>query len=241
MKENMRTVIIGGSSGIGLAAAKAILSEGGSVILAGRSLDRLKAARNGLGAERVDVFSVDVGERSQVAALFAHAGRIDHVVVTAASLAYGPVGSLSESDFMKGVRSKLLGSFFIAQEGATRIEPGGSLTFTTGIAARRPMRGGSVAAMVNAGLEGLVRALAVEFSPLRVNAVSPGWTDTPIWDGMAAITPEKKQELFSQMGSKLLTGRIGKADDIAEAILYLMRNRFTTGTVLNVDGGHQLV
>lgn len=241
MNQTARTVIIGGSSGMGLATAKLLLEEGGEVLLAGRSRERLEAARNALGGTNVDVFPVDIGKKAEVASLFAHAGQIDHVVVTAATLAYGPVGQLSESDFMRGVSSKLLGPLFVAQEGAPRIKPGGSLTFTTGIAAWRPMRGGSVAATVNAGLEGLVRALAIEYSPLRVNAVSPGWTDTPIWNGLGTITPEKKQELFSQMEKKLLTGRIGCSEDIAEAIVFLMRNRFTTGSVLNVDGGHPLV
>jgi NAD(P)-dependent dehydrogenase (short-subunit alcohol dehydrogenase family) len=103
------------------------------------------------------------------------------------------------------------------------------------------MRGGSAAAAINSGLEGLVRALAIELAPLRVNAVSPGWTDTAIWDRMAGMTPERKKEAFATMAARLPTGRVGRAEDIAEALVFLMNSEFSTGTVLDVDGGHRLV
>jgi NAD(P)-dependent dehydrogenase (short-subunit alcohol dehydrogenase family) len=177
--------------------------------------------------------------RSQVAALFARVDHVDHVVVTAADIPYAPVVQLTEGDVMKAVRSKLLGPLFVAQECATRIDPAGSITFTSGIAARRPMRGGSTAATVNSGLEGLVRALAIELAPVRVNAVSPGWTDTPIWEAMT--TPERKREMLNRMATQLPVGRIGRVEDIAETVLYLMKNRFSTGTVVDVDGGHRLM
>jgi NAD(P)-dependent dehydrogenase (short-subunit alcohol dehydrogenase family) len=74
-----------------------------------------------------------------------------------------------------------------------------------------------------------------------VNAVSPGWTDTPIWDGMAGMTHQRKQEAFAAMSARLLTGRIGRAEDIAEAVVFLMKSEFSTGAVLDVDGGHRLV
>lgn len=142
---------------------------------------------------------------------------------------------------MRAVRSKLLGPLFVAQESAAHLSPGGSITFTTGIAARRPMRGGSAAAALNSGLEGLVRALAVELAPIRVNAVSPGWTDTPIWGAMPGMTAERKREVFTSMAARLPTGRIGRPEDIADAVIFLMKNQFSTGTVLDVDGGHRLV
>lgn len=208
--------------------------------IAGRSQKRLDAARITLGGHRIEVATVDIGERSRVAALFARVDRFDHLVVTAADLPYGPVTELTESDLMRAVRSKFLGAVFAAQESAARINPGGSITFTSGIAARRPMRGGSAAAAINSGLEGLVRALAVELAPLRVNAVSPGWTDTPIWDGMAGMTEERKKEAFAAMAARLPSGRVGRPEDIAAAIVFL-KSEFSTGTVLDVDGGHRLV
>lgn len=241
MKGHERVVVIGGSSGMGLEVAKKLLAAGAEVVIAGRAEERLHAARTTLGVDRVEAMAADIGERSQVAALFARAGPVDHVVVTAADLPYGPAVDLTEADVMRAVRSKLLGPLFVAQESAAHLSPGGSITFTTGIAARRPMRGGSAAAALNSGLEGLVRALAVELAPIRVNAVSPGWTDTPIWGAMPGMTAERKREVFTSMAARLPTGRIGRPEDIADAVIFLMKNQFSTGTVLDVDGGHRLV
>ena len=241
MRVHDRVVVIGGGSGMGLEVAKKLLAAGAEVVIAGRSEERLHAARTTLGVDRVETVTADIGERSQVAALFARAGRLSHVVVTAADLPYGPVLDLTENDVMRAVRSKLLGPLFVAQESAARLGPGGSITFTSGIAARRPMRGGSAAAALNSGLEGLVRALAVELAPIRVNAVSPGWTDTPIWDGMPGMTAERKREVLTSMAARLPTGRIGQPEDIADAVVFLMKSQFSTGAVLDVDGGHRLV
>src|SRR4051812_12037114 len=208
MKTNNRVIVIGGSSGMGLAVAKKLLGEGARVMIVGRSPQRLKVARDQLGDDRVETFAADIGVRSEVAALFSRVDQFHHVVVTAADLPYAPFAQLTEGDVMRAVRSKLLGPLFVAQECAGRIDPAGRITFTSGIAARRPMRGGSTAATVNSGLEGLVRALAIELAPVRVNAVSPGWTDTPIWDGMA--TQERKREMFNRMATQLPVGRIAR-------------------------------
>jgi len=152
------------------------------------------------------------------------------------------VSTLSEIDLMRAVRSKFLGPVFAAQEASSRIRPGGSITFTSGIAAQRPMRGGATAAAVNSGLEGLARALAIELAPVRVNVVSPGWTDTPIWDRIAGAAPRNwKQESFDAMALRLPVGRIGQVGDIAQAFMFLMKNQFVTGSVVDVDGGHRLV
>ena len=238
---NKRVVVIGGSSGMGLEVARMALAEGAEVIIAGRSTERLNAARAILGTDRLEIAAMDIGSQPEVVALFDRVGQFDHLVITAADLAYGPVRELKEDDLMRGVRSKLLGPLFAAQASAAKIRPGGSITFTSGIASKRPMRGGAVAAAINSGLEGLARSLAIELAPIRVNVVSPGWTDTPIWDGMAGMTKEKKQEAHLSMSARLPTGRIGHAEEIADAVTFLMRNEFSTGMVLDVDGGHRLV
>jgi NAD(P)-dependent dehydrogenase (short-subunit alcohol dehydrogenase family) len=95
-----------------------------------------------------------------------------------------------------------------------------------------------VVAAINGGLESLARALAVELGPIRVNVVSPGWIDTPIWEFVAG---EAKAATLEAMAKRLPVGRIGHPDDIADAIRFLMRNGFVTGTVLHVEGGHRLV
>jgi NAD(P)-dependent dehydrogenase (short-subunit alcohol dehydrogenase family) len=80
----------------------------------------------------------------------------------------------------------------------------------------------------------------VELAPLRVNAVSPGWTDTTIWDGMTGMSEDKKTEMFAAMAARLPSGRIGRVEDIAQAVMFLMKSGFVTGTVVDVDGGHRL-
>ena len=97
---------------------------------------------------------------------------------------------------------------------------------------------GSIVAAVNGALMSLVRALAVELAPVRVNALSPGWVDTPVWD---SIPGGAKEERFAQHARRLPVGCIGAPADIADAALFLMGNGFTTGEVLHVDGGHRLV
>lgn len=241
MKSRERVVVIGGSSGMGLEVARKLIANSTDVVIAGRSLERLQVARAMLGEAHVEIMSMDIGDQKQVEASFAQIGAFDHLVVTAADLPYGPILELAESEIMRAVRSKFLGPVFVAQQAAKQINPGGSMTFTSGIAAKRPMKNGAIAAAINSGLEGLVRALAIELAPLRVNAVSPGWTDTPIWNKMASITAEMKQEAFANMNARLLTGRIGTTEDMADAILFLMKSTFSTGSVLDVDGGHRLV
>jgi NAD(P)-dependent dehydrogenase (short-subunit alcohol dehydrogenase family) len=114
----------------------------------------------------------------------------------------------------------------------------GSITFTSGVAAYRPSPGSSVLATANGALEALARTLAVELAPIRVNVVSPGWVDTPIWDDLAGPA---KHDRLAAMAARLPAGRIGRPEDIAQAFRALIGNEFITGTTLHVEGGHRLV
>ena len=233
-------LVIGGSSGVGLAVARRCLADGASVVIAGRSPERLDAARTELGdPDQLDAVAVDIGDRDQVAAVVVQVGKLRHLVVTAADLPYGPVLTLDEDAIMRGVRSKLLGPLFAIQHAAPRMDAGGSITLTSGIAAYRPIVGGSVAATVNGAIESMVRALALELAPIRVNAVSPGWVDTPIWDQL--MSPDVKQQRFTEMGARLPGGRTATPNDIANTIAFLIGDTFTTGTVLHAEGGQLLV
>jgi NAD(P)-dependent dehydrogenase (short-subunit alcohol dehydrogenase family) len=230
--------VVGGSSGMGFAVAEALLAAGARVTIAGRSAERLEAAAARLDGVRS--FAADVTREADVERLFAETGELDHLVVTAADIA-GAYRLISELDVAAArglVDSKLIAALLLAKHGAPLLAEGGSITFTSGIAAYRPAPKGVMAAAVNAALAGLARALAVELAPLRVNVVSPGWVDTPIWDTLAGAG---KAETLAAMAARLPAGRVGRPEDVAQAVLALVGNTFITGTVLHVDGGHRLV
>ncbi|QQQ73791.1 SDR family oxidoreductase [Saccharothrix sp. 6-C] len=234
-------LVIGGSSGMGLATARLLLDQDAVVTIAGRSADRLAAAARDLGDhERLRTAVVDVAREDDVRRLVRDAGPLDHVVVTAvdATDAYFPIADFALEHARAVIDTKLLGPWLVAKHAAPRVRPGGSITFTSGIAAYRPGTGASVLGAANGALEALARALALELAPVRVNVVSPGWVDTPVWDELAGPA---KAERLAAMAARLPVGRIGVPEDLAEAFVAVQRNRFMTGSVLHVDGGHRLV
>lgn len=236
-----RVLIVGGSSGMGLELARLLLTEGSQVTIAGRSEARLEEARASLSSagERLTTVVADIAQEDQVARLFERVGPLDHIVTTAADIegAYQLLPALDLAAVRRVVDSKFIGPLLLAKHGAPVLSPQGSITFTSGIAAYRPAARGSVVAAINGALESLAYALAVELGPIRVNAVSPGWVDSPIWKHVAG---DAKAATLVAMAKRLPVGRIGQPDDIASAIRFLMRNGFVTGTVLHVDGGHRL-
>jgi NAD(P)-dependent dehydrogenase (short-subunit alcohol dehydrogenase family) len=233
-------VIIGGSSGIGLAIARRCLEDRYRVVIAGRSMSRLEEAQARLGSpEQLAVVRADITSRADLAALFGTAGAVAHLVVTAADMRYGPLGALTEDNMMQAVRSKVVGPLLAAQAAVPWMTDGGSITYTSGIAAYRPAPGGTLPATVNGALESMVRALALELAPVRVNAVSPGWVDTRVWDQIAA--PEVKRARLADMAARLPGKRNGRPEDAANAVMFLMSDDFITGTVLHAEGGQLLV
>jgi NAD(P)-dependent dehydrogenase (short-subunit alcohol dehydrogenase family) len=221
----MRAVFVGGSSGIGLAAARRARAAGWDVVVASRDPERAD-----VDAERL---VLDITDETAVRATFEALGPIDHLVFSPVARAGGPARSLDLAAARLAFETKLWGPFTAVQAADVRE----SIVFVSGVAATTPMRGGSATAAVNGAIEALVRTLAVELAPVRVNAVSPGIIATPTWDAMAA---EDREAMFDRLAGALPAARVGTADDLAEAIWLLLTNGFVTGIVLPVDGGHRL-
>jgi NAD(P)-dependent dehydrogenase (short-subunit alcohol dehydrogenase family) len=236
---NQRIVVAGGSSGMGLAAAELSLKEDAHVVLVGRNEERLSQAAATLGCRgRVQTIAADVTREEDVARLFESTGPIDHLVVTAASnLAYPPIEQLDMAAARAAIEVKLVAALLLAKYAAKSLKEGGSIVFTAGIAAERPLATGAVVASVNGALFSLAYGLAIALAPRRVNTISPGWVDTPIWEAFGS----RKDAMIAQMSERLPVRRIGRPADIAHAIVFLMENEFTTGSVLHVDGGQRLV
>lgn len=232
-----RVVVIGGSEGIGLATAQAAAAAGAAVVIASRSQVKLARATAALGGNAVAV-QVDLAREEDVQQLFATVGAFDHLVVTAVQVALKPVLDLTTDEAQRTIGVKFWGPFFAVKHGSPLIAHDGSITLFGGAAAHKPEVGGAVLAFANAGIEGFVRALAVELAPVRVNCVCPGVVDTPAWAGLPA---ERKEAIFDQLRRTLPARRIGEPSDLAEAALFCMSNRFLTGTALCLDGGATLV
>ncbi|WP_394843541.1 SDR family oxidoreductase [Pendulispora brunnea] len=235
---NRTVVVLGGGSGIGLGIARAALANGARIVLGGRTREKLDRALESLDAkERGRCISVDITREADVVRLFESVPDVDHVVVTAAVLAYQPIREFDMEAARRTIDSKIVAALLIAKHGGARLRPGGSITFTTGVATDRPSPGGAVVGAVNGAIDCFIRGAASELAPIRVNALSPGWVDTELWDTMGT----DKASRFAAMAQRLPTGRIGTPDDLGHAAVFLMTNGFTTGTVLHVDGGHRFV
>ena len=232
-------IIIGGGSGMGLALARTLLAEGMDVTIAGRSAGRLATARAQLersGHGKVSAVAADMGREEDVAALFAQVERVDHVAVTAADATgvYGRTADVATATARAVVDTKLLGAWLVGKYAGGRVT--GSITYTSGINAYRPNGSNTIMAAANGALASLAYGLAVELAPVRVNVISPGWVDTPIWDQLGL----DKQAAFAELAGRLPARRVGTPDDIAQAFSSVMRNSFITATVLHVDGGHRI-
>ena len=234
-------IVVGGSSGMGFEVARTALAKGAEVIIVGRSHERLAQAAEALAsAERVRTVAVDVTREDEVSRFFESAGKFDHLFVSAASnLTYQPLRELDMEAARKTIDAKLVAALLLAKYAARQINEHGSITFTAGIAAERPLPTGYLVGAVNGALFSLVYGLTIALAPVRVNVLSPGWIDTPVWDTSALAA--NKQAMFAQMAQRLPAGRIGHPSEIGHAALFLMENEFTTGIVLPVDGGHRLI
>jgi NAD(P)-dependent dehydrogenase (short-subunit alcohol dehydrogenase family) len=236
--DGKRVVVLGGTSGIGLATAKAVQREGALVVVASSRQERVDRALAALesGAEgRV----VDLSDEAQVRNFFEHVGAFDHLVYTAGeALQLEPLDAVQLDRARGFINIRFWGAFTAVKYGSAHIRPGGSVTLTTGVAGRRPREGWTLVASVCGAMEAFTRALAVELAPIRANAVCPGVVRTELWNDMSDAD---RDALYRDVAQSLPVGRVGEPEDIAQAYLYLMREGYSTGQVIVVDGGHVLV
>lgn len=227
---NQTVVVLGGTSGIGLAVAKQAKADGARVIVASSRSEKVEAAKKAIGVEGS---AVDLTSEPAVQAFFETLGEIDHLVFTAGeSLVLGPLSSLDAATIEKAFDLRFVGALLAAKH--ARVRKSGSIVLTHGIAGERPMSGWSVGASICGAMESLTRALAVELAPIRVNAVSPGFVKTPLWSNMSE---SDRETMYREAGRKLPVGRVGEPEDLAETYVYLMKNAFSTGQTVVVDGG----
>ncbi|KAK4502962.1 hypothetical protein PRZ48_006389 [Zasmidium cellare] len=247
-----KVLIIGGSAGIGYGAAEAALENGCTVIISSSNPDRVNKAVSKLqhsypsASSRITGHACNLGDEStlesNIAALFEAVGDgIDHIIHTAGdSLAVKALPEIDIDFIKKAGLVRFYAPLFIGKYAPPRMNPGpkSSITLTTGGVAERPMPNWTVVNSYATGLQGMVRGLALDLKPIRVNLVCPGAVDTELWAGMSE---DRKAGFFKQIEEKLPTGKVGSIENLAETYLYLMKDRNTTGIQVQSTGGHLLV
>jgi NAD(P)-dependent dehydrogenase (short-subunit alcohol dehydrogenase family) len=236
--DGQRVVIVGGSAGIGEAAARAFAAAGAQVTITGRSKQRLDAAAGRIGY-LVEVRELDATGEAAVEEFFGSAQPFDHLVLAASP---GAVGSGPFTDLDTGALKQAFdGKFFayvtVLKAARPSLRDDGSVTIVSAVSARAAYPGAAGLAAVNGALEAMVPTLAVELAPLRVNAVSPGVIDTPWWHG---LPEDQRAAFFNAVAAASPVRRVGTPEDVAQAIVYLAGAGFVTGTVLECTGGANL-
>jgi NAD(P)-dependent dehydrogenase (short-subunit alcohol dehydrogenase family) len=236
--QNKRVVILGGSSGIGLAVAEQAASLGAQLVIASSNGGRVQKAVEKLEGN-AQGHTLDLMDESVVESFFAKLGAFDHLVFTAGDqLRLHDLAATDLQQARGAFELRYWSALAAVKYGSKSIRKGGSIVLTTGIAGQRPRKGWVLAASVCGTIEALTRALAIELAPIRVNAVSPGMVRTNLWQNMTAA---EREHLFESVGNNLPVGRVGEAHDVAQAYLFLMQEEFSTGQILVVDGGAVLV
>lgn len=232
--QDQHVVITGGSSGIGLAVARLAAGRGASVTLLARRLERLERACAAVG-DRARAHVVDVTDETALARVMSSLGPIDHLVTAAGGQAVdAPFLDLDPGVARRLFEVKYWGQYHALRCALPHMRKHGSATLFSAWLARKPTAGFPTYAAIDGAVEALARVLAQELAPLRINVVSPGVIDTALYDNLDTAT---REQVFAGVASQLPLGRVGTPEECATAVLYLMDNAYSTGAVVDVDGG----
>jgi NAD(P)-dependent dehydrogenase (short-subunit alcohol dehydrogenase family) len=230
-------VVLGGSSGIGLATARRARAEGADVVLTARDPERLQRAASEVGA--VDTAAFDSTDFDRLGRFFEELpSPVDHVMVSGSGPYYAPLAEMDFDEARRDVETHLWLPLYVARHAADRIRPGGTLLFIGGTGGRRAAVGLALISALTAAGSALTRTLAVELAPVRVNLVAPGFVDTPL---SASLLGDALEQRRDELRATLPIRRVVGPDDIAALAVHLMTNTAITGATYDVDGGEQLV
>jgi NAD(P)-dependent dehydrogenase (short-subunit alcohol dehydrogenase family) len=223
--------VVGGTSGIGLRLAEMYANRGASVVITGRSSERcaeVAASIDGSGA--IEWRALDLAEPETLQSALESVGPVDRLVLAAIERDQNTVGDYDISRAIRLVTLKLVGYTEVVHVLTSRLTPNASILLFGGQAVHRPYPGSTTVTTVNGGVEGLVRTLAMQLAPIRVNAIHPGIVgDSPEWSS--------KPEAVERTAARTLLGRTVTMDEIVDAALFLLENGGVNGVSLEVDGG----
>jgi len=229
-------VVIGGSSGIGLEAARRARAEGADVILTARDSERLMRVGQEIGASTV---AFDATDLERLGGFFKQLPRqIDHVLVTGPGPYYALLADFDFAKARRDIEAHLLLPLQVARNAVGKVRPGGTLLFMSGTGGRRAAPGLALISALTAAGPALVRILALELAPIRVNLIAAGFVDTPL---SAAILGDRLDERREHLRAALPIRRVVDPADIAALAVHLMTNTAVTGATFDIDGGQQLV
>lgn len=235
---NKKVIILGGSSGLGLATAKAAGQEGANVVIVSSNKNRITAALELLPKNCVG-FSVDLSKEENIKSFFEQVGNFDHLIYTAGeNISMNLMGDMDIKDAKDFFTIRFWGVLSAIKYSQKYLNKGGSITLMSGNFGQRPSKGYSLGASICGAMDAFTRAMAVELAPIRVNNIAAGVIKTNLWNN---LSEEDRNGFYKYIEDTSLLKRVGEPEDIAQAFIYLMKQSHTTGQSLVIDGGAVLV
>ena len=232
MADEPTVVVIGGTSGLGMDLAQRYAGMGRSVVISGRDADRTAAIAREMGAS-VSAVALDLAEPATIAPALQGVGAVDRLALAALERDQNSVEAYDIGSALRLATLKLVGYTEVVHALVPRLTEDASIVVYGGLAKLRPYAGSTTVTTVNAAVDGLVRTLAAELSPIRVNALHPGIVgDSPFWS--------PKTEALEAVKARTPTGRLVQMREVTDAAVFLWENPSMNGTELRVDGGWSL-